>query len=138
MADAPPEAMEEGRWTCGMGLAQQSVVPAGIADLLRALTEILETHLPTIDTGDESGQLEAEAYTYLSGEFASISAHLGRGAATMGSYRDLPPAGHHEEALADPALLEPFRNFVAIETELADLLTRAAREDGRLLAELDS
>ena len=40
---------------------------------------------------------------------------------------------HHEEELADPSLLEAFKRFVALETELADLLATSAEEDRQLL-----
>lgn len=127
-----PRADEE--WTCGKGLAANARIPARIAEFLKSLAENLEAHLPTIDTGDPAGEAERAAYVRLSGEYHAVAAQLARTAQRMREYRDLLPARHHEQALSDPRLLEVFRRFVEIETDLADLLAASAEEDRQLLA----
>lgn len=122
-------------WTCGRGLAAHARIPARIADFLKSLAENLAAHVPAIDTSDPNGQTERAAYVRLSDEYEALAAQLATTAKQMHDYRDLPAARHHEEAFADPRLLDVFQRFVALETELADLLATAAEQDRQLLAE---
>ena len=133
MADAEQPPNGEGEGTCGMGLAQHAAIPAKMAELLSALAETLKTHIPTIDGSGAAGQAERDAYTELSRDYAELARRLGAAAERMRSYGGLPAAPHHEEALADPALVETFARFVAVEAELAASLRRSADADGKLL-----
>ena len=133
MADPEQPPNGEGEWTCGMGLAQHAMIPAKMAGFLAALAETLETHIPTIDLAGAAGRAERDAYTELARDHAELASRLGAAADRMRSYEGLPAAPHHEEALADPALLETFARFVAVQAELAALLRESADEDGELL-----
>ena len=99
--------------TCGKGLAEHSRLPATMADLLRAMAETLDAHKAAIDTTDQTGTLELEAYTTLSSEFHALATALGRTAALMAGYRDLPMARHDTTKLAAPAPVRAFERFVA-------------------------
>ena len=134
MTEVQEASSSEERWTCGKGLAAHARIPAKIAELLKSLAENLKAHVPTIDTSDPNGQTELNAYVRLSKEYDALAAQLARTAQQMHDYRDLPTARHHEEELADPRLVEAFQRFVALETELADLLATSAEQD-RLLQE---
>ena len=133
MADVRADPGQEEAWTCGKGLAAHAAIPAGIAELLRGLAANLHAHVPTIDVADPHGEAERRAYVGLAEQYDAVAAQLSRAALEMEGCRDLPAARHHEEALADPALLDTFRRFVAVETELAALLARSAEEDAQLL-----
>ncbi|MGH7480913.1 MAG: hypothetical protein ACRELV_02060 [Longimicrobiales bacterium] len=136
MADAKHDVGAEEQWTCGNGLAQHSVIPAKMAELLRSLAENLEAHVPTIDATDDNGRQERDAYVQLHSDYASIAGRLAATADLMRRYRDLPAAGHDEEALSDPKLLEAFETFVSLENELADLLRTSADRDQSLLRQV--
>jgi hypothetical protein len=136
MSGVGQESAENEEWTCGRGLAHHSAVPAKIADYLAALTEILRSHLPTIDTSEATGQAEWGAYRELADGYAGLADRLGTTAARMRGYRDLPAAPHHEEELADPVLMEVFAKFVDAETELATLLQKSADHDQAMLQNL--
>lgn len=127
---------EQTEWTCGSGLAEHAAIPAKIAEFLRALGENLDAHIPTIDTGDANGRQEHEAYVDLSTQYATIAARLSDTAERMRGYRDLPAARHHEEALADPRLIEAFETLVALESELAAIVGESAENDARLLRQI--
>lgn len=131
------ESAENEEWTCGRGLAHHSAVPARMADYLAALTEILRTHLRTIDTSTAPGQDEWGAYRQLADAYAALADGLGTTASRMRGYRDLPAAPHHEEELADPVLMEVFAKFVEIETELAALLQASADQDQAMLRDFE-
>jgi len=127
------EPTTDEQWTCGKGLAEHAKVPAKIADLLAALAENLRAHLPTIDTSARAGRTERDAYAHLSREYEAVAAHLAGTAERMRSYRDLPAAPHHEEALADHGPMAAFERFVTLEHELAELLAASAEHDRQLL-----
>jgi hypothetical protein len=135
MAEVQQASGSDEQWTCGKGLAAHARVPAKIADFLKSLADNLAAHLPTIDTSDPNGQTERAAYVWLSKEYDALAAQLARTAKQMHDYRDLPAARHHEEELADPRLVNVFERFVALETELADLLATSAEQDRQLLHE---
>lgn len=135
MAEVQQASSSDEQWTCGKGLAAHAGVPARMAEYLKSLAENLEAHVPTIDTDDPDGQTERAAYVRLSKEYEALAAQLARTAEQMHEYRDLPAARHHEEKLTDPRLLEAFERFVAVETELADVLATSAEQHRQLLQE---
>lgn len=138
MVEGQQTAGTDEPWTCGKGLAEHAAIPAKMAAFLNALAENLDAHVPTIDTSDANGRMERDAYVGLATEYAEIAAGLGRTAERMRSYRDLPAARHHENALSEPGLAQAFEMFVALETELADLLSAAAESDGQLLRQSEA
>lgn len=129
MAEVQKVSSSDEQWTCGKGLAAHAGIPAKIAEFLRSLAENLEAHVPTIDTRDSNGQSERRAYVGLSKQYDAVAAQLATIAKQMHDYRDLPAARHHDDELADSRLLEVFQRFVALETELADLLATSAEQD---------
>jgi hypothetical protein len=124
MADEP---------TCGRGLAEHSVVPRKLSDLLASLVENLETHLPTLDSDDPNAALERDAYTSLIAEFRTLGSGLRSVADEMAGYRDLPMARHVASALAAPEIMTAFRNLVQVEREVLDALGRAFEQDRQIL-----
>lgn len=133
MVKSQEASSAEEQWTCGKGSAEHAIIPAKIADFLKSLAGNLREHVPTIDTSDPNGQAERDAYIHLSTEYEAVSDHLARTAKRMRDFRDLPAAQHHEETLADARLIQAFARFVALETELADLLATAVEQDRQLL-----
>ena len=135
MSGTPYTEQDEEQWSCGKGLAEHAVVPAGIASYLKSLAENLEAHLPTIDVKDVNGRRERDAYQHLVSEYSEMADRLAIAAEQMGRYRDLPLAQHHEEALSDPKILEAFGRLVAVEADLANLLRISADRDQSLFRE---
>lgn len=122
--------------TCGRGLAEHSGLPATLGELIAALALNLERHMTTLDLTDENSRREGEAYRQLSNDHRTIADQLHATAARMASYRDLPMGGHDEQAMADPKLLEAFRDFVRVEQELQALLENSVRRDRALLDQM--
>ena len=133
MAEVQQASGADGPWTCGKGLAAHARVPAKMAEFLETLAENLQAHVPTIDTSDPNGEAERAAYVRLSKEYDALATQLARTAQEMHDYRNLPAARHHEQRLEDPRLLDVFERFVALETELADLLATSAEQDKQVL-----
>src|SRR5688572_31525795 len=110
--------------TCGKGLAEHSALPAKLSELIAALAENLERHMPTLDLSDEHARRERDAYQRLSQEQRVIAEQLRATAEHMASYRDLPMARHDESKLADPRVVEAFRRFVDVEEQAYELLRK--------------
>ena len=121
--------------TCGMGLAQNAVIPAKMAEMIAALAAVLQTHVPTIDTALEAGRHEYDAYVMLARQYDAIASDLGSTAAQMAACRDLPMAPHFESALTDPRLLATFETYVQRAGELLELLSARVEGDRTMLAE---
>jgi len=119
--------------TCGKGLAEHSALPAKLSELIAALAENLERHVPTLDLTDENARRERDAYHRLSHEQRAIAEQLQATAEHMQSYRDLPMARHDESKLADPRLVEAFQRFVDIEEEVYELLRKSLDRDRSML-----
>ena len=107
-----------------------------VSELIAALAENLERHVPTLDLTDENARRERDAYQRLSQEQRAIAEQLRATAEHMESYRDLPMARHDESKLADPRLIEAFQEFVRVEEELLDLLGKSLARDRPMIAAL--
>lgn len=122
--------------TCGQGLAEHSVLPRKVGELIAALAENLEAHIPTLDVTDENARAERSAYDKLAERYRTIAAQLQVVADEMASYRDLPMAKHDQRALSSPEVLEAFEGFVTAEQELLALLRSGVAHDQDLLVRI--
>jgi hypothetical protein len=120
--------------TCGRGLAEHSVIPAKLGELIAALAENLELHVPALVLTDHNAKLEQEAYVKLAAEHRAIAEQLTAVAAHMAGYRNLPMGVHDPKVMQDPARNEAFGRYVKLERELIDLLQKALERDQELLA----
>jgi hypothetical protein len=123
--------------TCGRGLAENSVVPAKLADVAGAMAEVLEVHMRALDLTDENARTELDAYTKLVRDWRAIAANLQMTAERMAGYRDLPMTRHDEQAMAALVVRDAFRTFVTAKRDLLTLLRQQAEGDERMLAEMD-
>jgi len=120
--------------TCGKGLAEHSVLPAKLGELIDALAENLEVHMEALDLRDERSRQERDAYAELAQEHRQIAGRLRAVAGRMAGYRDLPMGRHDGEAMARPEVRAAFGRFVALERELLALLRERVEKDGKMLA----
>lgn len=123
--------------TCGRGLAEHSVFPAKLAELMAAVAEVLETHRRALDASDESSRAEDQAYRKLTKEHRESAESLRSIGEQMAGYGDLPMGRHDEEAMASPAFLETFRQFVKVEEELLAILKARVEKHQEMLGAMD-
>jgi hypothetical protein len=126
MSDAP--------MTCGGGLAEHSVIPAKLGELIAALAENLELHIPALVLTDPNSKLEHEAYVKLAAEHRAIAEQLTAVAAHMAGYKNLPMGEHDMALMQDVSRNEAFGRYVKIQRELIALLQAALVRDQELLA----
>jgi hypothetical protein len=119
--------------TCGKGLAENSVLPAKLGEVIAAMAENLEAHMRALDLTDVNSKQEYEAYKDLVREEREIAAKLAATAQEMDRYRDLPMGRHDKEAMTHPRVREAFENFVQNKQELLALLEQTAERDDKLL-----
>jgi hypothetical protein len=125
---------DDNEMTCGKGLAEHSVIPAKLGELIAALAENLELHMPALVLSDHNAKLEHEAYAKLAAEHRAIAEKLTAVAAHMAGYRNLPMGQHDMAVMQDPNRNEAFGRYVKIERELIALLQKALARDQELLA----
>jgi hypothetical protein len=125
--------MEE-QLTCGKGLAEHSVLPGRIGEVIGGLAENLELHTRALDVSEDAGRAEHEAYAGLAGRYRRIAEELRSASEEMAGYRDLPPAPHDLESMRSPELGEAFTRFLEAERELVAALEEAIARDEALLA----
>lgn len=116
----------EQEWTCGMGLAAGSELPARMGEVLEVMARNLELHMRSLDASHPTGAQELIAYERLVGRQRDVAGYLKALAAEMLSYRDLPMAPHDESALATVEVNEAFEALIASERSLAAYLTESA------------
>jgi hypothetical protein len=121
---------------CGEGLAEQSELPAAVANVIAAMSDVLELHMTALDLDDDNGRREHGAYRKLATEQREAAAALHATAEHMAGYRDLPPARHDAERLSSPRAAAAFASFVKAEQELRDVLGTRVEQDRALLGEL--
>jgi hypothetical protein len=114
--------------TCGQGLAQNSTLPAQLAELIDAVGGVLETHIKALDLTDPTTNDELDTYRQLANAHRNAAAQLHTIATQMADARDLAMGKHNPEVMAAPAAMNAFETLVRQERQLASLL------DGRLEA----
>jgi hypothetical protein len=122
--------------TCGKGLAENSVLPAKLGELIASMADVLEAHLPALDITDEPSRAERDAYLDLVREQRQAAVELKAIAAQMAGCRDLPMGRHMEHAMAARPVLDSFHRFVNAEQELLALLQQRVEQDQDMLATL--
>jgi hypothetical protein len=119
--------------TCGQGLAEHSVLPDKLSDLMTAMAETLEVHRTALDLSDDAARPEDSAYRDLAEDQRAVAAQLGAIAGRMAGYVDLPMGRHDIEALTSPAAVGAFERFVVAERDLLGLLEQTvARHEAML------
>jgi len=119
--------------TCGKGLAENSVLPARIGNLLAAMAANLEVHMQALDLTDPNSRAEHEAYEGLVKDIQQIAAQVEGTANRMAGYRDLPMGRHDKQAMTHPRVQETFERFVKQKQELLSLLEQTSERDHKLL-----
>ena len=119
--------------TCGRGLAENSVLPAKLGELISAMAENLETHMKALDLTDQNSRAEDDAYEKLLKELRQISAQLSVTASEMAGYHDLPMGRHDQKAMTHPRVAETFEKFVQSKRGLLEFLEQTAERDNQLL-----
>lgn len=119
--------------TCGKGLAENSVLPAKLGELISAMAGNLEVHRKALDLTDPNSRAEYDAYEKLLKELRQIAAQLSVTANHMAGYRDLPMGRHDERAMMHPGVREAFEKFVRHKHELLKLLEQTEEQDNKLL-----
>jgi hypothetical protein len=119
--------------TCGKGVAENSVLPAKLGEVIAAMAENLTAHMQALDLNDVNSKQEFEAYKDLVREQREIAARLAATAQEMAGYRDLPMGRHDESAMTHPRVRQTFEKFVNHKRELLALLERTAQQDEQLL-----
>ena len=119
--------------TCGKGLAENSVLPARLSNLIAAMAKNLAVHMKALDLTDSNSQIEHSAYEKLVNELRQAAVQLQWSANEMAGYRDLPMGRHDEIAMTQPGVRETFEKFVRNKQELFTLLEESAERDHQLL-----
>jgi hypothetical protein len=123
--------------TCGRGLADHSVVPARLAEVIEAMADNLRVHLQTLELDDEPAREEHAVYLRLTEEQRQAAGRLRAIAGEMAAARDLPMGRHDPQALSSPEVADAFRHFVKAKQELLATLQGMAEQDERLLAAME-
>jgi hypothetical protein len=119
--------------TCGQGLAEHSVLPDKLSDLMTSMAETLEVHRTALDLSDEAARPEDDAYRDLAEHQRAAAAELRAVAGEMAGHLDLPMGRHHIERLTSPEAVGAFERFVATERDLLGLLEQSvARHEAML------
>ena len=108
--------------TCGQGLAEHSVVPAKLSELVAAMADNLEAHMRALDLNDESSREEFEVYVKIAQQHREIEGQLRETAELMAGQRALPKGRHDPAAMADPSVIAAFQKMVRVEVELVELM----------------
>ena len=124
---------KEEQQTCGKGLAENSVLPARLGNLVAAMAENLAVHMNALDLRDLNSQAEYNAYEKLVNELRQTAVQLLWTANEMAGYRDLPMGRHDEIAMTQPEIRQAFEKFVIHKHELLSLLEQTAERDDQLL-----
>ena len=119
--------------TCGKGLAENSILPRKLGQLIAAMAENLAVHSRALDLTDQNSRAEYDAYEELVRELRQTAAQLKGTAQQMVSYRDLPMGRHDEKAMTHPRVLEVFEQFVKQKQEVLALLEQTTARDSELL-----
>ena len=124
--------------TCGKGLAENSVLPAKLGELISAMAENLAVHRKALDLTDQNSRAEDAAYEKLLKDLRQVAAQLSVTANQMSEYRDLPMGRHDDKAMMHPRVEQAFEKFVQRKRELLALLEQTEERDNQLLEMMQS
>jgi hypothetical protein len=110
--------------TCGKGLASNAEVPAGLAELMIAMANVLDEHTRALDPTDERGFRELQAYRAVIVEQRKAASQLDAVAGLMRSERDLPMAPHDPEAMRSSTAAQALDRYQAVAAEVRRVLGR--------------
>jgi hypothetical protein len=130
------EQEEQEEQTCGRGLAENSALPAQLAEVTEAMADNLMAHMQALELDDEPAREEHAVYLRLTEEQRQAAARLRAVAGEMAAARDLPMGRHDTQTMTSPEVAEAFQRFVKAKQELLALLQRMAEQDQRLLAQM--
>jgi len=124
--------------TCGKGLAEHSILPAKLSELIASTARNLELHMETLDLTDPNSRREYEAYQKLVKEHQEISTRLRRTAREMEGYRDLPMGKHDQKKLSNPLVIDAYKRYTNLEQEVLTVLNKQLKQDREMIAEAHS
>jgi hypothetical protein len=122
--------------TCGAGLAAHSALPRQIGAVAAAMSELLRVHTLALDSREEAGRREVEAYTSLSRTYEDIASKLRSLAEEAEGYSSLAAAEHDMAFMTGSRPLEAFEALVRAKRDLAALLSASAAGEEAMLAEM--
>jgi hypothetical protein len=120
--------------TCGQGLADRSILPGKLGELLAAIAAMLETHMRALDPADIDARQELDAYATLVTAHRDVADRLSGIADQMARYRALPMAAHDEAAMSDAPAHKAFENLVRLEQEVSAVLQQLLQQDEQMIA----
>jgi uncharacterized protein YndB with AHSA1/START domain len=121
--------------TCGMGIAQNAIVPRRVAAYLTELAVTLELHRAMLVPGDTNSKREDDVYRELAASYRDIARTMKATADRMSAQRDLP-MGAHDESKSMERHLKAFGRFVHEQGALASVLRVAAERDEKILSSM--
>ncbi|HET6596833.1 MAG TPA: hypothetical protein VFG81_14505 [Anaerolineales bacterium] len=119
--------------TCGKGLAENSVVPARVSQLISAMAENLQVHMKALDLNDPNSRAEYDVYEILVNQLRQAATQLEATASQMAGHRDLPMGRHDEQAMTHPRIRETFEKLIEQKQKLLSLLQQTEERDSELL-----
>jgi len=119
--------------TCGMGLAQHSVLTASLGELIASTARVLEVHMKALDLTDENARREFDAYRELASAHRRIAGELTDTAERMAGYGTLPMGRHDMAVMMSAAPRHAFAGFIKQEEALLTRLQERLVQDKALL-----
>ena len=123
--------------TCGRGLAEHSVLPARLAEVIEAMADNLMAHMGALELDDEPARQEHAVYLRLCEEQRQAAARLRAVAGEMAAARELPMGRHDTQTMTSPEVAHAFQRFVKAKQVLLATLQGMAEQDQRMLAAMD-
>jgi hypothetical protein len=120
--------------TCGQGLAENSVLPAQLAEVTEAMADNLQAHMQALELDDPAARQEHAVYLRLVEEQRQTAGRLRAVAGEMAAARDLPMGRHDAQTMTSPEVAQAFQHLVKAKQELLALLQRTAGRDQQMLA----
>lgn len=119
--------------TCGKGIAASAALPETLSGVMRAVADVLNNHVRSLDLKETNGRTEANAYQELVAEHLHVADRLEALARTMRGYHGLPMASHDMATLTDQRSIDAFAVLVAREQELLALTRQRVDEYSGML-----
>ena len=125
---APASAYAEK--TCGQMIAEKAVLPAKMAEVMQAVTDMMDAHAKYMLTNkDKDSKKEAAALQKLAKEHKALSASFKKTADGMKKLADLPGAPHDMgKMMADPAIQASMKAMLQTHKDMAALLQKEVTE----------
>jgi protein subunit release factor A len=125
-----------GEMTCGQMLEKTSALPAKMAEVMTAASNMFDAHAKWIGSKDKAAKTESETMEKLAKDHREMAERFQKMSAAMLKAKDMPMATHDMKSPMMAQVMESEEKLAKVEHEMAALMTQHANDADAHIAKM--